>query len=69
MLPPLIQGREKACFGVTEPGQIGKLSVKAVEAPGMVQRAVSGLEDAGKFLTKTSSLVLNCRTQLQACSH
>lgn len=47
-----ITSRLSSRFGVTEPGQIGKLSVKAVEAPGMMQKAVSGLEDAGKFLTK-----------------
>jgi len=47
-----VTSRLNSRFGVTEPGQIGKLSVQSVQAPGMAQKVVSGLEDAGKFLTK-----------------
>ena len=48
-----VTSRLSSRFGVTEPGQIGKLSVQSTgQAPGMMQKAVSGLEDAGKFLTK-----------------
>jgi len=47
-----VTSRLSSRFGVTEPGQIGKLSVQSVQAPGMMQKAVSGLEDAGKFLTQ-----------------
>jgi len=47
-----VPSRLSSRFGVTEPGQIGKLSVQSVQAPNMAQKAVSGLEDAGKFLTQ-----------------
>lgn len=47
-----VTSRLSSRFGVTEPGQIGKLSVQSVQAPNMAQKAVSGLEDAGKFLTQ-----------------